>query len=223
MMVLVFIKTFQFRHPDTSANVFTAMYAFCVLIFFESISIYITNYNWKIAFHAICGVFYLSFIIHLSIENYFYGAIRVSYKTTIPILFENFCEKSRHPFRLGMMVVFFIINFILVTILFIRTVKSEKEITSLSTPILLLCSANVALYLTQYLFRKFYEISQDVDSGQCCNKSFFEFWIDKNLFEFWIYWAKFLGLKLNVKNCLNYQYLEPTSCFHQTHGTKVKN
>lgn len=164
-MVLVFIKTFQFRHPDTSANVFTAMYAFCVLIFFESISIYITSYNWKIAFHAVCGVFYLSFIIHLSIENYFYGAIRVSYKTTIPILFENLCEKSRHPFRLGMMVVFFIINFILVAILFIRTVKSEKEITSLSTPILLLCSANVALYLTQYLFRKFYEISQDVDSG----------------------------------------------------------
>ena len=158
IMVLVFMKTFQFRHPDTSIDVFTSMYSFCVLLFLESASLYITGYGSKIAFHAFCGILYLGLIVYLSITNYFYGAIQVSFSTTLPIVFENLCEKARHPFRLKMMLTFFLINLLLVIGLFSKVVTSDNEVESLSTPILLLCAANVALYLFQYLFRKFHEI-----------------------------------------------------------------
>ena len=171
MMVLSFIKTFQFRHPDTSANVFTAMYTFCVLIFLESVSLYITSPTTKIVFHALCGLMYLSLIIYLSVENYFYGAIKVSYRVTIPILCEHMCDKSRHPYRLAMMILFFLFNAAMVLFLFVKVVTSKREVDGLSTPILLLCAANTALYLTQYLFKKIFEIVRDSDSytgAGCC-------------------------------------------------------
>ena len=171
MMVLSFIKTFQFRHPDTSANVFTAMYTFCVLIFLESVSLYITSPTTKIAFHAVCGLLYLGLIIYLSVENYFYGAIKVSYRITIPILWEHMCDKSRHPYRLFVMVLFFLFNAAMVLFLFVKVVNSKREVDGLSTPILLLCAANTALYLTQYLFKKIFEIVRDSDSytgAGCC-------------------------------------------------------
>ena len=171
MMVLSFIKTFQFRHPDTSANVFTAMYSFCVLIFLESVSLYITSPRAKIVFHAVCGLIYLGLIIYLSVENYFYGAIKVSYRVTIPILCEHMCDKSRHPYRLFMMVLFFLFNAAMVLFMFVKVVYSKREVDGLSTPILLLCAANTALYLTQYLFKKIFEIVRDSDSytgAGCC-------------------------------------------------------
>jgi len=171
MMVLSFIKTFQFRHPDTSANVFTAMYSFCVLIFLESVSLYITSPTTKIVFHAVCGLIYLGLIIYLSVENYFYGAIKVSYRVTIPILCEHMCDKSRHPYRLFMMILFFLFNAAMVLFMFVKVVNSKREVDGLSTPILLLCAANTALYLTQYLFKKIFEIVRDSDSytgAGCC-------------------------------------------------------
>ena len=66
MLVLVFIKTFQFRHPDTTYDAFTVMYSFSFLILLEAVSLYITKSVHKIIFYVACGVAYLLFIIYLT-------------------------------------------------------------------------------------------------------------------------------------------------------------
>ena len=170
MLVLSFIKTFQFRHPDTSANVFSAMYAFCILIFLESVSLYITDYSSKVVFHGLCGVLYLGFIVYLSLDNYYYGAIAATHRVTLPIICQNLCEpwKSRHPYRLTLMVLFFLINAVLVLVFFMKA-QADDEVYGLSTPILLLCGVNVFLYLSQYLFKKMFEICRAEDgTGTSC-------------------------------------------------------
>merc|ERR1711971_126384 len=120
IMVLVFIKTYQFRHPDTTVDAFTAMYSFSFLIFLEAVSLYITKSFHKTIFYAVCGVAYLLFIIHLSIDNYYYGAIKVSYKASLPVLCQNLGAKTRHPVRLSLMILFFIFNLILIILIFVK-------------------------------------------------------------------------------------------------------
>jgi len=167
MMTLVFIKTYQFRHPDTSANAYNAMYSFFILLFLEAVSLYITRKESKIVFYAICGFIYLGVIIYLSVDNYFYGAIKISYSTTVPILCSYIfaCEKARHPIRLSLMVGFFLFNLVFVIIVAARVLDFEDGVSSLSTPILLLCSVNVGLYLSEYLLRKIVEI-KDANEGR---------------------------------------------------------
>jgi len=160
MMILVFIKTYQFRHPDTSASAYNAMYSFFILLLLEAMSLYITKRESKIIFYAVCGFIYLAVIIHLSIDNYFYGALKISYKTTIPILCSYIfaCEKSRHPGRLSLMICFFIFNLLLLVVISLSVLDFDDGVSSLSATILLLCSVNVGLYLSEYLLRKIYEI-----------------------------------------------------------------
>ena len=43
MMVLVFIKIFQLRHPDTAYNAFHTMYVFAVVLVFEALTLYVFN------------------------------------------------------------------------------------------------------------------------------------------------------------------------------------
>ena len=158
MLVLVFIKTFQFRHPDTTYDAFTAMYSFSFLVLLEAVSLYITKSFDKIIFYVFCGAAYLSFIIYLSIDNYYYGAIKVSYTATLPVLCQNLCAKTRHPFRLFLMILFFIFNLILLIIIFAKVLNTDDGVSSISSAILLLCSANVGLYVCEYVVRKFKEI-----------------------------------------------------------------
>ena len=158
MLVLVFIKTFQFRHPDTTTDAFTAMYSFSFLIFLEAVSLYITKSFYKRIFYVACGVTYLLFIIYLSIDNYYYGAIKVSYRASLPVLYQNLCAKTRHPFRLSLMILFFIFNLILIILIFMKVLDTEDGVSSISSSILLLCSANVGLYVCEYVVRKLKEI-----------------------------------------------------------------
>ena len=158
MLVLVFIKTFQFRHPDTTVDAFTAMYSFSFLIFLEAASLYITKSSYKMVFYTACGVAYLLFIIYLSIDNYYYGAIKVSYRASVPVLYQNLCAKTRHPVRLSLMILFFIFNLILIILIFVKVLDTEDGVSSISSSILLLCSANVGLYVCEYVVRKLKEI-----------------------------------------------------------------
>ena len=158
MLVLVFIKTFQFRHPDTTIDAFTAMYTFSFLIFLEAVSLYITKSFDKIIFYSFCGFAYLLFIIYLSIDNYYYGAIKVSYKASLPVLCRNLSAKTRHPFRLFLMILFFIFNLFLLIVIFVKILDTNDGVSSISSAILLLCSANVGLYVCEYVVRKFKEI-----------------------------------------------------------------
>jgi len=167
MMTLVFIKTYQFRHPDTSADAYNAMYSFFLLLLLESLSLYITRRESKIVFYTVCGFIYLGVIIYLSIDNYFYGAIKISYTTTVPILCSYMfaCRKPRHPIRSSLMVGFFLFNLLVVIIVAVRILDFEDGVSSLSTPILLLCSVNVGIYLSEYLLRKIVEI-KDANEGR---------------------------------------------------------
>merc|ERR1712012_678753 len=86
----------------------------------------------------------------------------VSYRTTIPVLCQYIGDSPRHPFRTGLMVIFFIINLALVTVLYTKAlVSGENEVSGLSSPILVLCAVNVFLYLSKYLIRKIIEIFQE--------------------------------------------------------------
>ena len=162
MMILALIKVFQYRHPDTSANVFTTMYIFFGVILAESISLYVTNFAIKVIFNTVCACLYLLLIINGCIENYYYGVVKVSYRTTIPVLCQYIGDSPRHPFRTGLMVIFFIINLALVTVLYTKAlVSGENEVSGLSSPILVLCAVNVFLYLSKYLIRKIIEIFQE--------------------------------------------------------------
>ena len=107
MLVLVFIKTFQFRHPDTTCDAFSVMYIFSLILLLEATSLYIRRRSAKIIFYSLCSLGYLLLIAYLSFHNYYYGAIQVSYRKSLPVLFRNIRTKTRHPFRLSMMILFF--------------------------------------------------------------------------------------------------------------------
>ena len=69
MMIPVFVKTYQtyqFRHPDTCACAYNAMYSFFLLLSLEAVSLYIERRE-----------------LHHFI---FYGAIKISYTATVPVL-----------------------------------------------------------------------------------------------------------------------------------------
>ena len=160
MLVLVMIKTFQFRHPDTTTNAFTAMYIFSLLMFLEAASLYIKQSLSKKIFFSFCSLTYLYYIAYLSFDNYYYGAIKVSYRTSLPVLFKNLCAETRHPYRLSMMILYFVFNLALIIFIFVKVLDLEDGVSSLSSSILLLCSANVGVYISQYLLRKFNEIKR---------------------------------------------------------------
>jgi len=63
------------------------------------------------------------------------------------------------------MVGFFLFNLVVVIIVAVRILDFEDGVSSLSTPILLLCSVNVGIYLSEYLLRKIVEI-KDANEGR---------------------------------------------------------
>ena len=163
-MILVFIKTYQFRHPDTSASAFSAMYAFFIIIFLEAFALYITTREYKIVFYAFCAFIYLDGIVHLCIDDYFYGTLKISYRATAPILCSYIfpCKQGRHPIRhperLSLMISFFFFNILLLIIISAFLLNFDDGVSSLSTSILLLCSSNLGVYLSKYLFLKILEM-----------------------------------------------------------------
>ena len=160
MMVLVMIKTFQFRHPDTTTTAFSAMYTFSLLMFLEAVSLYIKQSSVKVVFFSGCSLVYLLFIAYFCFDNYYYGAIKVSYKTSLPVLCRNLCAETRHPFRLIVMILYFLFNLALIMFIFLKVVDLDEGVSSISSSILLICSANVGVYVSQYLLRKFNEIKR---------------------------------------------------------------
>ena len=71
--ILSYVKIYQFRHPDTTANAFSIFALLGVLILLEAL---ILNINSWIAYISFL-TFYVSMIIFLSFDIYYNGIGRI--------------------------------------------------------------------------------------------------------------------------------------------------
>ena len=160
MLILVFIKTYQFRHPDISFNAYTIMYSFVIILFLEAVSLYVASLSGKIIFYSLFSVGYLLNVIHITVDCYFYGAVQTSFPHFIPVITRHVLS-SRHllyPKRFVLSLLFIFLNVCLLIYTLVRSLGHGPK--SLSTPILAILSANVGLFLFYYMVRKFIEICE---------------------------------------------------------------
>jgi len=158
MMILVFIKIYQFRHPDIATNSYHSMYAFAVVLIMEAISLYIKSAVLKAMFYFIFCVLYFGAILHIAVDCYYYGALKSSFFQNVPIFIKHSLTNCRHclyPKRFGLSVLFVLLNFVLMFFTVYRSFSEEAK--SLSTPILIICAVNVGTFLCYYLIRKIAE------------------------------------------------------------------
>ena len=78
--ILCYVKIYQFRHPDTTANAFSIFALLGVLILLEALILNINSWPVYILFLA----FYISMAIFVSFDTYYNGIGRID--TTIAIL-----------------------------------------------------------------------------------------------------------------------------------------
>ena len=71
--ILCYVKIYQFRHPDTTANAFSIFALLGVLILIEAV---VLNVNSWLAFSSFLA-FYLSMIIFISFDTYYNGIGRI--------------------------------------------------------------------------------------------------------------------------------------------------
>eukprot|EP00090_Calanus_glacialis_P000732 TRINITY_DN10504_c0_g1_i5.p1 TRINITY_DN10504_c0_g1~~TRINITY_DN10504_c0_g1_i5.p1 ORF type:complete len:834 (-),score=156.09 TRINITY_DN10504_c0_g1_i5:117-2618(-) len=162
MMILVFIKIYQFRHPDISANAYHCMYAFVVALGMEALSLYIFSTLGKVLFYSVFCLLYTFAILHVAIDSYYYGAIKTSLLQNLPIFMKHSTKNilyCLYPKRFILSIVFVITNFALM--IFTVSRSFEEGAKSLSTPILVIFAINVGLFLSYYMIRKIVEIFQN--------------------------------------------------------------
>jgi len=158
MMILVFIKIFQLRHPDTSYNAYHTIYIFAVVLVFEALSLYIFNSVLRFTLYALFVVFYLSLMIHIAVDIYYYGAIKTS-KRMIPIFVQHAIKFKGHVLykrKFFLTAAFILTNLCLLMFIMYRTFKEPGK--SLSTPLLIIGGTNVGIYLVYYFTKKLQEI-----------------------------------------------------------------
>jgi len=159
MMILVFIKIYQFRHPDIATNSYHSMYAFAAVLIMEATSLYVVSTPGKIIFYLLFCILYFGAILHIAIDCYYYGALKTSLLQNLPIFAKHSIHNFKHclyPKRFGLSVLFVILNLFLMVLTVFRSF--EKEAKSLSTPILIICALNVGTFLCYYMVRKIIEI-----------------------------------------------------------------
>ena len=161
MLILVFIKIYQFRHPDTSTNAYRSMYAFIIALLMEALSLYTFSRSGKIVFYFIFCVFYLGAILHIAIDCYYYSALKSSFILNFPIFVNHSVHNLQHclyPKRFLLSVLFVILNF---GLMFFTVFRSfEVGAKSLSTPFLIICAVNVGIFLCYYMIRKIAEVTK---------------------------------------------------------------
>ena len=78
--ILCYVKIYQFRHPDTTANAFSIFAILGVLIFFEAVILHLNTWYAYVSFLA----FYVSMSIFVSFDVYYNGIGRID--STIAVL-----------------------------------------------------------------------------------------------------------------------------------------
>ena len=161
MLILVFIKIYQFRHPDLVFDAFHVMYSFCALIILEATSIYIFTTTAKVLFNIIFVLFYFAAFFRVSMSFYYYDLVdRTNLLIVLKHSYNNF-GTCLYPKRFACCVICGFVNFVVM----IYTVDRSfgEGAASLSTPILIILSINVVLFLTYYMVNKVMEICQNFE------------------------------------------------------------
>ena len=166
MLILAFIKIFQFRHPDLVFDAFHIMYAFAVLIVMEACSIYIFTRTVKLVFNVIFVLLYVGDFLHIVLYCYYYGAIN---RANLPVILKHSLRNKDtflYPRRLACCIFCGLLNFGITA--FIVSRSFGEGAASLSTPILVILALTVGLFLTYYMVNKVNEICQnwEVEAGR---------------------------------------------------------
>ena len=169
MLILTFIKIYQFRHPDISFNAYNCMYAFVVILILEAISIYLTTFLDKMIFYGVFAILYCCSISYLLIDTYYYGALQTSFFSNLYIILKKSVMNRNvlYPKRFIASSLFALLNLCLLLIFLKRSLEDGAK--GLSTPILVILASNVGLFLTYYMVRKMVEIyhANDGEGTQC--------------------------------------------------------
>ena len=137
MLILVFVKIYQFRHPDISFNSVSVMYLFLVIITFEAMSLYISSPVYKILFYLIFSLVYIITVINIAVDCYFMGALNSSFPHNIPILMKQSFKRSTiiYPRRFILSLMLVLLNLSILIWILHRSAREGAQ--SLSSPILL--------------------------------------------------------------------------------------
>jgi hypothetical protein len=159
MLILAFIKIYQFRHPDLVFDAFHIMYAFAVLIVMEACSIYIFTRTEKLVFNILFVLLYVGAFLHIALYCYYYGAVNRNNLTVI--LKHSFRNKETflYPRRFACCIFCGLLNLGITA--FVVSRSYEEGAASLSTPILAILALNVGLFLTYYMVNKVNEICKN--------------------------------------------------------------
>ena len=159
MLILAFIKIYQFRHPDLVFDAFHVMYAFAVLIVLEACSIYIFTRTAKLVFNILFVLLYVGAFLHIALYCYYYGAVN---RANLPVILKHSLRNKDtflYPRRLACCIFCGLLNFGIKA--FIVSRSFGEGAASLSTPILVISALNVGLFLTYYIVNKVNEICQN--------------------------------------------------------------
>lgn len=179
--ILCYVKIYQFRHPDATANAYSTFGLLGVLILIEALALYWTS--WLI--FAIFLAFYIVATVFISFDCYYIGIGRLDSKIAIllakDILFNwkalptkkmslsgegdasgggdgsKFKRRIRYPRRFLFSALFCAIN--LTYAIYIAYSKWRDPSKTVTHVVLVILSGNMMLYLGHYIFRKKFENS----------------------------------------------------------------
>ena len=157
MLILTFIKIYQFRHPDISFNAYSCMYSFVAILVLEAISLYISNFSYKMVFYAVFPILYICSSAFLLIDCYYYGALQSGFRTNLSVFIKESVSNTQlvYPTRFALSLVFSVLNLCLLVLTMYRSVQDGAK--GLSTPILIILASNVGVFLIHYMLRKIIE------------------------------------------------------------------
>ena len=157
MLILVFIKIYQFRHPDISFNAYNCMYGFVTILVLEAISLYLSTFSYKMIFYTVFSILYTSTTVYLLADCYFYGAFQIGSIKNLPIFIKESVSNMNvvYPKRFILTLVFVALNLFLLVLVLLRSVQEGAQ--GLSTPILVILASNVGVFLFHYMSQKIVE------------------------------------------------------------------
>ena len=164
MLILVYVKVYQFRHPDISAKSFLAMYTLAGALVLEACSLYIHPIGGKAIFYAVFCLFYLSILLKTAFDMYYHGS--TSFWTRAAMLKQSakngtYCLS---PIRFVLMILVVLLNIGLMCFLVTHNaLKSGPQ--GFSSPILVICGFNVTVFLFHYIYYKVREVKRIREKG----------------------------------------------------------
>jgi hypothetical protein len=171
LCTLCFVKIYQFRHPDATANAYSIFMLLGALVLLEALTLY--SSSWWI--FAVFLAFYLGMTIFISFDVYYNGVGRLDRSITCllakDIIFNwtqiyrgtyrgnessqskskrNYLSRIRFPARFKFSLCFCLINFCYASYCVYEKLKKPDK--SVSHVVLFILGGNMVLYLAYYIW-----------------------------------------------------------------------